>query len=80
MTAYCWFCEQQKHFDDGTSTKSLACGPSGHPRIDLTVKSVLTDKADVLYFLCEGCRAAILRVIAESRIVTKENVLQEAAG
>ena len=78
MTAYCWFCEQLKEYDGCESTKRLAYGYP-FPMLDVTIRSNLAKDGEVLYFICEQCRDNVLRVLAESKVLSKDNV-QKVAG
>lgn len=76
MKAYCWFCESDKEYDMLESTTRLTYGYP-FPMLDLTVKSNLTNDGEVVHFMCDDCRKAVLRSIAESGVCRRENVLIE---
>ena len=77
--AYCWFCESDKEYDNLESTHRLAYGYP-FPMLDVTVKSNLMNDGEIVHFMCEECRLAVLRAIAESGVCRRENVLPEGAA
>jgi hypothetical protein len=65
MEKKCWFCEEIKDVDFGSSVKSLAFGLP-HPMIEVTVKGAMTCDGAVVYHTCRKCREDILDIFGKA--------------
>jgi hypothetical protein len=72
----CWFCEEEKELQLTAPCLPLAYGtPFPIVQLKLEGGNMKLD-GEMIYILCNSCRMAILKTIAESGVASKENVLK----
>ena len=69
-------CDKEKKVCLDETKISLAYG-TPFPLAEITIKSYMHDHDGVVYHMCKDCRMAVLRVIADSKVASIENVRKE---